>query len=122
MSVPGRFLVAETFKHHRPEYVREVAARYGFACRTPQGTAASEIWVKPDGGGGFWIIRLDSMGHDTKWFHGARPHYHKNWVPSQALLDQYLCRYTPTHSPVSKWNRQTSRRFLLLPHRSRQEN
>ena len=95
MTIPNRFVVTETLKHHRPEYVRTVCENYDFTCRTTQGTSASEIWVKPDGGDGFWIIRLDSMGHDTRYFFGGRPHYHKNWIESQALLDKYLEKYTP---------------------------
>ena len=95
MHVPNVFAVAEALKHRSPEYVRGIAGRYGFRCRTAQGTKESEIWTKPDGSGGHWIIRLDTMGHATRFHFGARPHYHKNWVESNELLQEYLSKYTP---------------------------
>ncbi|MBX3438081.1 MAG: hypothetical protein KF861_11365 [Planctomycetaceae bacterium] len=95
MAQPLRFLVTEPFRHQRPEYVRRVAVEHGFECRTRQGTKESEIWVREDGNGGYWIIRMDAMGHDTRFHFGARPHYHKNWVDSDAMLRQYLMRFTP---------------------------
>jgi hypothetical protein len=95
MSAPSRFIVPEPFKHTRPERIRELAKQYGFDQRTPEGGKASEIWTKPDGSGGHWIIRMDAMGHDTRFHFGARPHYHKNWVESDQVLEQYLRRYTP---------------------------
>jgi hypothetical protein len=92
---PPRFILTETFKHHRPEYVRAIAQRHGFVPQTQAGTAKSEIWSKPDGNGGHWIIRMDAMGHDTKFHFGGRPHYHKNWVASDAILAKYLTKYAP---------------------------
>jgi hypothetical protein len=93
MEVPNRFIVADTFTHHRPEYVREVATRHGFEQRTPGGSAEAETWVKSDGHGWF-IIRLDTQGHGS-FFHGGRPHYHKDWVPADKLT-KYLSGYMPT--------------------------
>ena len=93
--VQPTFVVTESFRHKRPEYVRRVAQQYGFECRTRQGTAKSEIWVLQDDGHGNWIIRMDTMGRDTQYHFGARPHYHKNWVESQQMLERYLRQYTP---------------------------
>ena len=95
MLPPAKFVVLETFRHTRPEAVRDIALAYGFERRTVAGTARSEVWVKPDTRGGFWLIRLDSMGHDTTRHFGSRPHYHKNWVSSEALLQEYMERFTP---------------------------
>jgi hypothetical protein len=90
MDAPNRFIVLESFKHHRPEYVREIANRYGFVRRKGDGTYKVEIWVKEEGGGCF-IIRLDTQGH-TRFYQRGRPHYHKDWVPLE-LLATYLKRY-----------------------------
>ena len=98
MAAPSQFIVEESFKHRNPEIVRAIAMRNGFQRRTRQGTAESELWVKDAEGGGFWIIRMDTMGHDTKYHFGGRPHYHKNWVESEAVLNKYLTRYTPEAS------------------------
>ncbi len=95
MAQPARFIVSEPFRHVNPETVRTIAQSRGFQNRTPGGTKNSEIWTLADGDGGHWIIRIDSMGHDTKFHFGQRPHYHKNWVPSDALLQKYLTKYTP---------------------------
>ncbi|MEQ9409204.1 MAG: hypothetical protein RIK87_15825 [Fuerstiella sp.] len=92
MAAPDQFVVTERFKHKSPETVRALAERYGFTRRTTQGTKDSETWVKP-GASGFWVIRVDSQGHG-RWYHGRRPHYHKNWVEA-AKLNVYLSRYLP---------------------------
>jgi hypothetical protein len=100
MQAPSRFCVAERFKHHNPEYVRDLATRHGFEQRTQASGEKPEIWIKPNfsdsgpGPAGYWIIRLDMKGHGA-WFHGRRPHYHKNWVDSLATLLLYLTEYTP---------------------------
>ena len=96
MNAPPRFIVAESFTHRSPEFVRSLAVSGGFTCRTRQGTSKSEIWAKNDEErGAFWIIRMDSMGHDTRFHFGSRPHYHKNWVDSEQTLQKYLNQYTP---------------------------
>ena len=95
MTPPARFIVGESFRHTRPETVRLIAQNQGFQNQTPGGTKDSEIWTKSEGDGGFWIIRIDSMGHDTKFHFGQRPHYHKNWVASETMLRKYLTKYTP---------------------------
>lgn len=95
MIAPSPFVVTETFRHRSPEYVRSVAQTNGFRCLTAQGLADSEIWEQPSGDGGHWLIRLDTMGHDTSRHFGARPHYHKNWVESDELLQRYLRGFTP---------------------------
>lgn len=90
---PATFLIPERFTHRSPDVVRSLAKRHGFCSQTPIGTAKSEIWTRA-GRIGFWIVRLDTQGHGP-WFHGRRPHYHKNWVASVADLHAYLIRYTP---------------------------
>jgi hypothetical protein len=95
MTAPRTFAIQEPFKHKSPEIVRETVTRHGFALRTAAGTSDSEIWVKAAEGGGFWIVRLDTMGHDTRRHFGARPHYHKNWVESDDVLRTYLEKFTP---------------------------
>ena len=101
MNTPSQFAIQHTFKHRRPEYVRTVATDNGFGCMTAQNTSRSEIWTKRDGSGGHWIIRIDSMGHKTSFHFGARPHYHKNWVESDALIQQYLHGFVPDASVYS---------------------
>lgn len=96
MPPPSTFLLQVQFQHKSPDFVRNVARKNGFECRTHQGTKDSEIWTLPDGThGGHWIIRIDSMGHETRFHFGQRPHYHKNWVESDQLLKKYLRQYTP---------------------------
>lgn len=111
MSAPERFVLSEFFRHHSPDKVRAAARRHGFTLAVDvceeEGSSKSdrerrnrtEIWAKADHGdaegpnpGGYWIIRIDAQGH-RDWFHGRRPHYHKNWVPSH-LLRKYLRQYT----------------------------
>ncbi|NOX54018.1 MAG: hypothetical protein GXP27_06170 [Planctomycetes bacterium] len=100
MKAPSQFIVRETFRHTRPELVRAILRRYGFerrvkAGRTDQGRQESEIWALPDSHGGYWLVRIDATGHDT-WYHfGQRPHYHKEWVDSESVLNRYLREYTP---------------------------
>jgi hypothetical protein len=112
MAAPPKFIINLPLKHRSPESVRELVHSFGFELQTDEGTSASEIWSKPDGKGGYWIIRLDSMGHGKgkvfppkalkpeekpkpNYFFSERPHYHKNWIASQQLLEQYCKRYTP---------------------------
>lgn len=79
----------------------------------------SEIFVKHDGKNGYYVVRLDPMGHATKYRdasgklviqspggHGGRPHTHKEWVPEQNLA-KYLegptanvMKYEPTGGPA----------------------
>lgn len=92
---PTCFVVSEAFHYRKPEFVRDVAQTSGFTCHTDQGTSKSEIWSKAANEGGHWIIRIDSMGHDTTRHFGARPHYHKNWVESDDVLRRYLRTFTP---------------------------
>jgi hypothetical protein len=94
--VPERFNVHEQFRHKSPDAVREIAKRYGFACRTKTNTARSEIWAVHDyGSNGYFIIRMDTQGHPWS-AHQSRPHYHKNWVASYDQLATYIAAYDPT--------------------------
>lgn len=95
MATPDRFVLDEPFRHKSPESVRQTVSGAGFVLHTVAGTKDSEIWSKPDGGGGHWIVRIDAQGHSTRFHFGARPHYHKNWVENDVVLAQYLTRYTP---------------------------
>jgi hypothetical protein len=90
---PEHFLVVEPLRHHRPEFVRELAGSYGFVRKTAGGTRDSEIWVKEEAGG-FFVIRMDAQGHG-QWFHSRRPHYHKNWI-EVTDLSNYLEGFVPT--------------------------
>ena len=92
-TAPTRFVITEMFRHSRPESVRSIAKRAGFELKTVQGTSDSEIWSMPAEEGGFWIIRIDSQGHDTQYHFGSRPHYHKNWVATEAQLARYCEKY-----------------------------
>jgi hypothetical protein len=94
-AAPTKFVIAEALRHKSPDIVRSIVKSYGFALRTGQGTKDSEIWVKPDGPA-FWIVRLDSQGHKTPFHHGARPHYHKNWVAIATELNTYLKKFLPS--------------------------
>ena len=89
MDTPNSFCFLETLRHRSPEFVRQVVEHAGFDRRTPGGTANSEIWVKACESGGFWAVRLDTMGHRRGHF-GSRPHYHKNWIASEPALQKYL--------------------------------
>jgi hypothetical protein len=96
MHAPKKFLFSVPFQYNSPDFVRNFARKYGFELRTRSGTKDSEIWTLPDEThGGHWIIRIDSMGHNTTFHFGQRPHYHKNWVDNDHLLEKYLREYTP---------------------------
>jgi hypothetical protein len=93
VRAPEQFLVVEPLRHQRLEFVRKLAASYGFALKTAEGTRDSEIWVKEDAGG-FFVIRMDGQGHG-QWFHSRRPHYHKNWIEVTDLAN-YLKGFVPS--------------------------
>ena len=112
MNAPPKFVVDHPLKHRSPDHVRNLARSLGFQLRTAQGTHESEIWSRPDGASGYWIIRLDTMGHGTgkvvaarqlkqgekpkpNYFFSERPHYHKNWVESLHSLRRYCQGYLP---------------------------
>ncbi len=87
---PQTFALLDTFKHRRPEYVRQMCRANGFTQRSTSESSGKDIWIRECITGGFWGVRLDAQGHDTHHFHGGRPHYHKDWIPSQAKLDSYI--------------------------------
>jgi len=93
-TAPKHFLIQKMFTHQSPDIVRAVLQDYGFTVKTVQNTKDSEIWTKPDADA-FWIVRMDSQGHKTRFHHGSRPHYHKNWVASAEDLRKYLKAYFP---------------------------
>ena len=126
--------LAIDLRHMSPEKVRELVKRNGYS--VPPGwrpkpvqiapadgrkvfVGQSEIFVKHDGKHGYFVVRVDPMGHATKrrlpdgklvlespGTHGGRPHTHKEWIPEQNLT-RYLegptantMKYEPTGSPA----------------------
>lgn len=94
LNPPAKFIVDNPFKHHNPEYIREIAKSYGFERVQEAGRFGkkphrqSEIWMLP-AEVGWWFIRMDDQGHPPFHF-GSRPHYHKEWIATQAQVNKYL--------------------------------
>jgi hypothetical protein len=109
--------LADDLRKMSPDRVRELVKARGYTVppgwqRKPVPIAGadgkkvfvgqSEIFVKHDGKNGYFVVRLDPMGHATKRRtadgrlvfetpgpHGGRPHTHKEWIPEQNL-QKYL--------------------------------
>jgi len=108
MTPSPNFIVKQAFKNCRPELART----YAFQQQTSPGTKDSEIWCRLDPSEGYWISRIDAMGHGTgkvvlpkapkpgqkstpNYFCRGWPHYHKNWVDSKVLLERYCREFVP---------------------------
>jgi hypothetical protein len=97
LNPPQKFIVDNRFRHHHPEYIREIARSYGFERKQEAGLVLdekgrarrqSEVWMLVNENG-WWFIRMDDQGHPPYHF-GSRPHYHKEWLDDQDKANDYL--------------------------------